>query len=458
MTGATTEKKPPRPAVRWRDSLLARVALLCVVLVLCLLGSVISITLFYFHEVVQDMESRTNAIVENVRLEFEEKPNVDFGALEGKLRDPKAGLDVQLQPYTGQMGAATYTREHLEDGSILRVARVPIKYRDREVLLTARVHVTPYSEVAHAFRNKYMLTMSSVFLGTLSLLVYSIVKTLRPLRELSQSIAAIAAGELRAVSTAGATGEVRALEETFNTMVESLRDKEMMEIKLRQAQRLSALGNLAAGIAHDVRNPLNAIKLLSSHALDMIPDESDSPAIKPLRTIRNEVDRLENIVSDFLALAKERQLTPGPQAVDDLLGECAHLLQKDAEARGVQLTCDLRAGNRILMLDPKQFTRAVLNVLLNSLEACGPGGRVRLSSRLSDRSCQIEIQDDGPGLPQDVFDRVFEPYYTTKAGGTGLGLSITRGIIEEHGGKIELYSVSGHGCQILITMPLDTQK
>lgn len=450
----TPDKKTLQPAVRWRNSLLARVALLCVVLVLCLLGSVISITLFYFHEVVQDMEARTNAIVDNVRLEFEEKPDVDFGALENQLRDAKGGLDIQLQPYTGQMGAATYTREHLEDGSIMRVARVPIRYRDREVLLTARVRVTPYSEVAHAFRNKYMLALSFVFLLTLSLLVYFIARTLRPLRELSQSCAAIASGELRAVSTAGATGEIRALEETFNTMVESLRGKEMVEAKLRQAQRLSALGNLAAGIAHDVRNPLNAIKLLSSHALDMIPEETDSPAVKPLRTIRNEVDRLENIVSNFLALAKERQLTPEPQAVDDLLGECARLLQKDAETRGIHLACDLRAGNRVLMLDPKQFTRAVLNVLLNSLEACGPGGRVRLSSRLSDRACQIEIQDDGPGLPQDVFERVFEPYYTTKAGGTGLGLSITRGIVEEHGGRIEIYSVSGHGCQVLITMPL----
>jgi two-component system NtrC family sensor kinase len=96
----------------------------------------------------------------------------------------------------------------------------------------------------------------------------------------------------------------------------------------------------------------------------------------------------------------------------------------------------------------------VLNVLLNGLEACPSGGRVRLFSRASDRDCQVEIRDDGPGMEKETLERVFDPYYTTKPGGTGLGLSITRGIIEEHGGSVDMTSTPGQGVQVLITLPL----
>jgi two-component system sensor histidine kinase HydH len=250
--------------------------------------------------------------------------------------------------------------------------------------------------------------------------------------------------------------EIRTLEQTFNHMVSSLRDKEVVETNLRQAQRLSALGSLAAGIAHDIRNPLNAIKLLSSHAIDALgngPDES--PALKQLQTIRNEVDRLDEIVGGFLALAKERELQPEPVRVDAMLEDCLRLVRQDAEARGVRLTSELRAGDTRLLLDPKQCTRAVLNVIINALEACAREGRVRVFSRVTETHCQIEIRDDGPGMSKEVVERAFDPYFTMKPTGTGIGLSITRGIIEEHGGTIELSSSPEHGCHVLISLPLE---
>jgi two-component system, NtrC family, sensor histidine kinase HydH len=446
--------KKHRLSMGRRHSLLFRVAALSGILVLCLLGSVIVITQFYFHEVGRDLEKRTQAMVDDIRLELETGPDIPLSEVEEEFAAIHDDFDIALEAYSGEFLGGSHDREVLEDGTIRRTARVLVRYGNEQALFTARITVTPYSEVLQAFQNKYMLALTAVFCVALSLLIYFIVKALRPLRELSVSCAAISEGELRTVSTQGATGEVLALEETFNDMVDALREKEMVEAKLRQAQRLTALGNLSAGIAHDVRNPLNAIKLLSSHALDTLPDGPESPTAKPLQTIRDEVGRLEEIVSNFLSLAKERALATEDHPIDELLNACALLLQKDAEERRVALTTDLRAGNRTLQLDPKQFTRAILNVLLNSLEACAPGNRVRLSSRLSDRACEIEIQDDGPGLPADIAERAFDPYYTTKAGGTGLGLSITRGIIEEHHGTIELYSIQDHGCQILIRLPL----
>ncbi len=457
MTTPSPQKPPASMRVPWYKSLFFRVVLLCAVLLLCLFGSVIVITHHFFQEAARQMEAQAADIAHNLEIRFEEGFDQDYGALEVELMDVYQGVDITLDDGTQDMQAASFTIERLADGGFARVARVPLMNAAQPVLMTVTMTIFPQTEILRAFRNRYMMALTSVFLLALGLMVYFIGKALRPLVRLSESCAAISGGELNMVNTRGVSGEIRALEHTFNDMVASLREKELMETKLRQAQRLSALGNVAAGIAHDVRNPLNAIKLLSSHAADMLEDASH-PAAKSMGAIRAEVDRLDDIVSNFLSLARETELRCEPHELDPLLRECARLFQKDAEARGIRLTCDLRAPGLVLLLDSRQWMRAVLNVILNALEACPKGGRVRIFSRVADSACAIEIRDDGPGLAPEVAERVFEPYFTTRPGGTGLGLSITRGIVEEHGGVIEITSSPGLGCQALITLPLDKAR
>src|SRR5690606_39155398 len=133
----------------------------------------------------------------------------------------------------------------------------------------------------------------------------------------------------------------------------------------------------------------------------------DNPATRHLQTIRREVDRLEDIVSSFMSLARERELAPAPCNADAILEECVTLLAKDAESRGVRMTAELRAGGPSLMLDEREWKRAILNVLLNALEVCPAGGRVRVFSRLSEAGYEIEVRDDGPGLDKEALSRVF---------------------------------------------------
>ncbi len=443
--------------VLWRNSLVLRVMVLCAVLLVCLLGLVILIGHFYLREAIQDMQAQAGSIAEIIAVKYEENPGAAYEDLSHVAMEVHGGFDIDLEDYDGPPGARAVSHEVDDQGRLNRVWHYPFLLGDRPVLLTATVAISPPVEILRTFRNRYVMALIGVFIVTLGLMLYFITKSLRPLTELSGRCAAISRGELENVSTRAARGEILALEQTFNRMVDSLREKEHMEVKLRQAQRLSALGNLAAGVAHDVRNPLNAIKLLTSHALDNL-DAENAPSAKPLATIRDEVGRLEEIVSSFLSLAKESELSPQPQRVDTLLGECLRLFKQDAESRGVRLVGELRAGDMELMLDPKQWTRAILNVLLNALEVCPEGGRVRLFSRLTGDTCEIEIRDDGPGMPKEAVERAFEPYYTSKPGGTGLGLSITRGIVEEHGGAVELSSSEGQGCQVLISLPLATTR
>jgi signal transduction histidine kinase len=444
------------PQVRWYNSLIFRVVLLCAVLVLCLLGSVYVITGYYSQEMIQEMEAQAQEIATRLVLHLEEHPDADPSTVGQDISRNYDGTIVKLDPYTESVELAPFLLERDAQGQLTKVARVPITVQGKQALLTVRWTINPQTEIVRAFKNKWLAVLTLVFVVTLGLMVYFIARILRPITDLSDSCAQISSGRLKDVATRKASGEILALEYTFNQMVASLREKEVVEANLRQAQRLSAIGNLAAGVAHDVRNPLNAIKLLSSHALDTLNDVTDAaPAVKQLQTIRSEVDRLEEIVSGFLSLAKERELRQESCRIDSLLEECARLIRKDAESRGVRLILELRAGETSLLVDPKQMTRAILNVLINAMDACSGGGRVRVFSRLTDRMCEIEIRDNGPGMPKEVAERAFEPYYTMKPTGTGLGLSITRGIVEEHGGTISLMSIEGQGCQVLIALPLE---
>lgn len=452
------DSKRIHASLHWYNSLIVRVIALCAVLLLCLLGSVYVLTGHYYHLVVAEMETEAAVIARKVELWVEIRPDeeVGFESLPEELRrlrdSGKLMLDVvseseepsPITPFLAEEGYVTTTTQFFELGE------------GQWMQATAQIILAPQTAIVSAFKNQYLEALSLGFLIALGLMVYLIAKTLRPLRELSESCAEITEGNLRDVAIRGNSGEILALEETFNRMVASLREKETVEANLRQAQRLSAVGNLAAGVAHDVRNPLNAIKLLSSHALDTLED-SPGAAAKQLQTIRNEVDRLDDIVSGFLSLAREEELRREPSPIDPLLNECAALVKKDAEARGLRFVSELRAGETTLYLDPKQWTRAIINVLINALEACPPQGRVRLFSRVVDETCEVEIRDDGPGMSKEVLERAFDPYFTTKTTGTGLGLSITKGIVEEHGGTIALSSAQGEGCQVLIAMPLTSQ-
>ena len=450
-----SEASATYPKVRWSNSLIFRVVLLCAMLLMCLLGAVYVVTRFYFKQVVEEMRSRTDESASVVSLHYEDNPEAPLESLKENLKLEGA----EIEYLAGEDISTLVQLEQDENGQLNKVIYHPLLLPDgRKALLTIRVALEPQTEIIKAFRNRYLLALLAVFLVTMGIMVHLIAKTLQPLKDLSDRCALISQGQLENVEVRKNTGEVLALEYTFNEMVGALKEKTIMEANLRQAQRLSALGSMAAGVAHDIRNPLNAIKLLSSHVSDKL-DDTDQPAQrersrKQLQTIRKEVDRLEEIVTGFLSMAKEQELKPTPNKIDVALDECVQLIRKDAEQRGVRLTCDLRAGDTELMLDAKQWKRAIINVLLNALEVTPENGRVRVFSRVTDANCEIEVRDDGPGMPPAVLEHAFDPYYTTKQTGTGLGLSITRGVIEEHGGAISLHSVEDKGCQALITMPL----
>jgi len=246
-----------------------------------------------------------------------------------------------------------------------------------------------------------------------------------------------------------------------------LAERRRLEAAVAHEQRLSAMGNLAAGVAHEIKNPLNAISMgLQRLRMEFVPStpEARHEYTEFTRIIEAEVGRLNTIVNQFLSLARPLRLTLADEPLAPLLREVLALLSPQASAHGVTIVEKFEAEGMCLRLDRQQFCQALMNVLLNAIQAMPKGGTLTVqaepeaspgeSETGGGNRVKVVISDTGPGIPPESLDRIFEPYFTTKEGGTGLGLAMARRIIEEHQGSINAGNQPGSGARFVIELPL----
>jgi len=253
----------------------------------------------------------------------------------------------------------------------------------------------------------------------------------------------------------------------FWAQARHLAERRRLEAAVAHEQRLSAMGNLAAGVAHEIKNPLNAISIgLQRLRMEFAPaaPEARQEYTRFTRIVEAEVSRLDAIVNQFLTLARPMRLTLADQPLAPVLKELLTLLSPQAAAQGVILAEDLRLGDARAPFDRQRLTQAIMNVLLNAIQAMPKGGTLALradvvappagSATVGGTLASIVITDTGPGIPPENLERIFEPYFTTKEGGTGLGLALTHRIILEHRGSIRAENVPGGGARFVIELPI----
>jgi len=255
-----------------------------------------------------------------------------------------------------------------------------------------------------------------------------------------------------------APDEVGVLIDKFNTMEDELSQREAeldrKNKELIHTKKLAAIGTLAAGVAHELNNPLNNIHL-SAQVLSKEVGEYCSPSVQEaVSDIVGQTIRVKGIVADLLEFARGRE--PRIQAVH-LTELIEHVYKKLAvDKDNIRFTLDAGPSDVVMMADPEQMERVFINLFRNAIEAMPQGGELAAAVQSDGEAVTIRISDTGRGLPRNVLDKVFEPFFTTKDKGTGLGLAIVFNIIKKHYGEIHVASEEGKGTQFTITMPKES--
>lgn len=236
-----------------------------------------------------------------------------------------------------------------------------------------------------------------------------------------------------------------------------LRDPEVRrQIKgqLQTAERLTAINQVSSGVAHEVKNPLNAI-LMHVELARMKLAKGDHDVNQQMDIIASEILRLDRVVKTFLDFTRPVEMKTAEVPVDAFVSEMVELARPQASAAGVTISADLKAPGVTMMADSDLLKQAALNIVVNALEAMPKGGELRFESSIEGEEVQIRIADSGSGIPPEKRDKIFQLYFTTKKKGSGIGLAMTFRIVQLHNGKIDFVSEPGKGTAFLFRFPLE---
>ena len=268
--------------------------------------------------------------------------------------------------------------------------------------------------------------------------------------EMARRVAALRGELLRQASIVGALTLVL-LATAYFALFWLVRRGQRLEQQAAEAERMATIGTLAAGLAHEIRNPLNSLSLNMQMLEEDLPPETaagDQATRKLLSLTRSEIGRLERLVTDFLAYAKPRPLERRPMPAVSLLEHARDLLTGAAAAQRAQLRVEDQSLGAWVEVDPQQLSQLLLNLAQNALAACherGRPGKIALRCRRDGGRVALEVEDDGVGIPEAERERIFDVFYSTRKGGTGLGLAIVQRIATNHGGELEVESTPGEG-------------
>ncbi|MDQ3907335.1 MAG: ATP-binding protein [Acidobacteriota bacterium] len=288
----------------------------------------------------------------------------------------------------------------------------------------------------------------------------------RPVRRLTEAAVEVAAGNYGATVEVESNDEVGLLASSFNEMSRKMADDierlRALNDQLVRTEKLAAAGQLAAGVAHEVNNPLASIsslvQILQSRLPDAADDKQSAETREMLRLVSQQIARITQVLRDMMDFARQRQPARAPIDIARLLESSIRLASFDKDFKRLKLSTDFDPHAPQVSADSDQLQQVFLNLLLNARDAMPEGGELRVSTRHDARACEVvvEIADTGAGIAPEHLAHVFDPFYTTKPAGrgTGLGLAVCYGIVTAHGGRIELAPDDSRGTRATVALPV----
>lgn len=239
-------------------------------------------------------------------------------------------------------------------------------------------------------------------------------------------------------------------------ILQDVTDLRNLERGIRQREKLAAIGDLAAGIAHEIRNPLSSIKGYVTYFGSLFAEGSENREVAAV--MAGEVDRVNRVISELLEFARPSDLRLQPTDLHTLLDHALHIIAHDLQGAHIRVNAQLPPDLPPVDIDPDRMTQVLLNILLNAIQAMPQGGTLTVTAQAEEGRLAIRLADTGEGIAEEDQANIFNPYFTTKKNGTGLGLAIVHKIVEDHGGSIQVCSALGEGTALIILLPLRRAK
>jgi PAS domain S-box-containing protein len=239
--------------------------------------------------------------------------------------------------------------------------------------------------------------------------------------------------------------------EGSTTIVRDVSSHLELERRLREQDRLAAVGRLAAQVAHEIKNPLAGIRGACEVMMVRLTEQKGQEIAEE---VVRQIDRLNRTVEDLLQFARPMTASPRPTDMHELIDQVLAVMLEEPRAKTLNVVRDYAAGMPVLDVDPEQMQQVMFNVLLNASQAMGYRGTVTVGTHVDGAWATVTVSDSGPGIAQDTLDNIFEPFFTTRAQGTGLGLAIVKKIVQSHRGTIEARSSSNGGAEFRIRIPV----
>jgi signal transduction histidine kinase len=322
------------------------------------------------------------------------------------------------------------------------------------------VSMQRYYRVINAAARDRLVVLAILGVLMVALIAVFTKRFTRPIIALEQAAQRVTAGKLEADVPVSGPKEVSTLSSTFNEMLTGLRRNRDLEEQLQRAERSAVVGRLASGIAHEIRNPLNFMNLSIDHLQAACAPENEQRRAEfthITKTIKEEIQRLNRLVSDFLSYGRPARLKPRELDARALIVEVGDLVKVTAEQQGVKLNiAQTKPGEATFQADYEQIKTCFSNLMINAVQAMPDGGALDVTLHPNAAQLRIEFTDTGVGIAPDNLAQIFEPYYSSKETGIGLGLPLTKKIIEEHGGQITVASQLGQGTTFTVTLPRQT--